>query len=188
MTYDPNKHHRRSIRLKGYDYAQRGAYFVTLCAKERVCLFGEVMEGQMSLNAWGRLAARWWKKLPERYPGTDLDAFVVTPNHVHGIITITADSGGVGAIHELPLREPPTDVNDPAQRRKMTLPKMIGYFKMNTAKRINQMRGTPGEPVWQRNYYEHIVRGRRDLERIRRYIAQNPAKWHRDRNHPERMR
>ena len=86
MTYDPQKHHRRSIRLKGYDYSQAGAYFITIVAQARACLFGEVVDGEMRLNDAGRMV---WDDLPERFPGLELDAFGVMPNHVHGIIILT---------------------------------------------------------------------------------------------------
>jgi putative transposase len=189
MTYDPFKHRRRSIRLKGYDYSQAGAYFVTICAEHRECLFGEIADAQMQLNEYGQIVADCWNNLPQRFPNIDLDEFVMMPNHMHGITVITDDNGGaihVGAIHELPLRELPEQ--DRGQRRKMLLPKIVGYFKMNTAKRINLIRGTQGTSVWQRNYYEHIVRNERELERIRTYIVGNPSMWDKDENNPAVMR
>ena len=154
--------HRRSIRLRDYDYSTTGAYFVTICTHERGCLFGEVVEGQMRLNEAGGMVESVWNLLPQRYPGITLDAFVVMPNHIHGIVSI---DGPVGAIHELPLH----------QRRSMTLPKVVGYLKMNSAKHINQLRNTPGIPVWQRNYYERVIRDDRELAAIRQYIADNPG-------------
>ena len=189
MPYDPRKHHRRSIRLKGYDYSQAGAYFVTIVVKGRECVFGEIADGEMQLNELGRIVDSVWSELPDRYPETELDAFVVMPNHVHGIVVITV---AVGAIHELPLRNelpprdelPLRDTTDPTQRRKMLLPKIVGYFKMNTAKRINLSRQTPGLPFWHRNYYEHIIRNEADLQRIRDYIQTNPVRWAEDQLHP----
>ena len=176
--YDSSKHHRRSIRLNGYDYSQAGAYFVTICTEARECLFGEIVDAEMRLNEHGRIVCECWDVIPQRFPNVELDEFVVMPNHVHAIIVIT-DDNGVGAIHELPLQ---------MQRRKMLLPKVVGYFKMNAAKRINLARDTQGTPVWQRNYYEHIVRNERELERIRAYIAGNPAMWDKDENNPAAMR
>jgi REP element-mobilizing transposase RayT len=102
------------------------------------------------------------------------------PNHFHGIITI---NNHVGAIHELPLHELPLQI-EPKQRRKMLLPKIIGFLKMNSAKEINQIRATLGYPVWQRNYYEHIIRSEEEMNRIHRYIIDNPAKWAEDENNP----
>ncbi|MFN4294850.1 MAG: transposase, partial [Thermoflexales bacterium] len=92
MTYDPQKHHRRSIRLKGYDYSQAGAYFITIVAQDRACLFGEVVDGEMRLNDAGRMVWDEWNALPDRFPGLELDAFVVMPNHVHGIIVLTGSA------------------------------------------------------------------------------------------------
>jgi len=138
-------HRRRSIRLHDYDYSATGAYFITICTQGRACLFGEVVDGAMCLNGTGAMIESVWNLLPQRYPGITLDAFVVMPNHIHGIVSI---DGPVGAIHELPLH----------QRRSMTLPKVVGYLKMNSAKRINQSRNTPGIRVWQRNYYERVIR------------------------------
>jgi len=89
MPYDPTRHHRRSIRLKGYDYSQAGAYFVTICTQDRACLFGKVVNGEMRLNDAGRMVLAEWNMLPERFPHVVLDAFVVMPNHVHGIVVIT---------------------------------------------------------------------------------------------------
>ena len=93
MTFDPEKHHRRSIRLKGYDYAQAGAYFVTICTQHRACLFGEVVNGQMQLNDAGRFVEQCWLDIPHHFPHVELEAFVVMPNHVHGIIVITDPVG-----------------------------------------------------------------------------------------------
>ncbi len=213
MPYDPARHHRRSIRLHGYDYSRAGAYFVTILVKNRECLFGEVAaeRGEMHLSEIGRVVQLVWDELPGRYPVVELDAFVVMPNHVHGIIVISGDTGPVGAIHELPLHELPavgaihelplhelpavgaihespllheSPLQDRAQRRQMLLPKIVGYFKMNAAKRANEIRSASGAPLWQRNYYEHIIRDDADLRRIREYIANNPLKWELDQLHP----
>ncbi|NWG20922.1 MAG: transposase, partial [Chloroflexi bacterium] len=97
MTYDPNRHHRRSIRLKGYDYTQAGAYFVTIVTQNRECLFGEIVDGEMRLNESGACVVRWWEDIPRHFPNVDTDAFVVMPNHMHGIIVITDAGVGVGA-------------------------------------------------------------------------------------------
>ena len=108
-----------------------------------------------------------------------MDEFVIMPNHVHGIISIVSDSE-VGAIHELPLQQ----YNNWKERRRMVLPKIIGRFKMNSAKHINQIRNTLGIPVWQRNYYEHVIRDEEELNRIREYILTNPSQWEKDENNP----
>ena len=186
--YDPLRHHRRSIRLKGYDYTQAGAYFVTVCAHGRECLFGEVAEGEMRLNDYGRIVASTWEWLAEQYPYVELDEWVVMPNHVHGIVVMVDDTG---------RGESPTDEDVLSTRRggsrpaptadkpkRKPLGQLIGSFKTVSAKRINQMRAAPGAPVWQRNYYERIVRNERALNAIRQYIANNPLKWALDRDNP----
>ncbi len=171
MKYDPNEHHRRSIRLRNYDYSLPGAYFVTICAQGKVHVFGEVVEGEMKANEYGRTVTLYGNALPRCYPNIELDAFAVMPNHIHGIICIGGTAcepqgATVGAIHELPLH-----------RRKMALAKIVGYFKMNTAKRVNELRNTPGQPLRQRNYYEHIIRNDDELNKIREYISTNPLRW-----------
>jgi putative transposase len=184
MDHDGMMHNRRSIRLKGYDYSKSGAYFVTLCTRNRACLFGDIVEGEMRLNQFGRVVADEWGSSSVIRQAIASDLFVVMPNHVHGILV--ADTIPVGAIRESPLHEPPERMTM-QQRRNMALSKWIGRFKMISAKRINQLRGTPGVPVWQRNYYEHIVRDEDDMGRIREYIAHNPARWAHDTEHPTRM-
>jgi REP element-mobilizing transposase RayT len=167
MKNNPNRR-RRSIRLPGYDYSQPGAYFITIVTHGRACLFGEVVDGQMRLNDVGRVVEEVWNSLPGRFSEINLGIAVVMPNHFHGILErLDVDGISVGAIHELPLPD----------RRRMTLPLVIGYFKMNTAKQINILRNTRGVPVWQRNYYEHIIRNDDDYHLVYQYIAGNPACW-----------
>jgi REP element-mobilizing transposase RayT len=207
MKYNPDIHHRRSIRLQGYDYSQNGAYFVTLCTQNRECLFGEIVNGEMILNEYGKIVEQCWNDLPNHYDNIELDSYVIMPNHFHGIIIITDtvnnvdNVDNVGAIHELPLHELPlhespihelplhkTPIQSPQQRRKMLLPKIIGRFKMNSAKQINQIRNSSGVPVWQRNYYEHIIRNEKSLEDIRNYIINNPLEWYYDDYNPKKVK
>lgn len=170
MPYDPNRHHRRSIRLKGYDYSQAGAYFITLCTQDRACLFGKVVNGEMRLNDAGRMVLAEWNRLPERFPHLVLDAFVVMPNHVHGILVITDPAPTVGAtVVGATLVVAPTVGN------------IIGAFKSRVT--VEYIRGvkTSGWPpfrgrLWQRNYYEHIIRNERALNAIRQYIMENPRR------------
>ena len=185
MKYNPQIHHRRSIRLQDYDYSSKGAYFVTMCARHRECLFGEIQNERMILNEYGKIVEQCWLDLPNHYHNIVLDAYIVMPNHFHGIIFITDNVDNVRAIHELPQHELPqhelplqSSQQSSQQRRKMLLPKIIGRFKMNAAKQINQIRNTPGIPVWQRNYYEHIIRNEESLNNIRNYIVNNPSKWY----------
>jgi putative transposase len=185
VRYDPEKHHRRSIRLKGYDYSNTGAYFLTICTKNRECLFGDIEQGQMILNAAGNVVKIWWPEMKNKLRNVELDEFIIMPNHSHGIVFIETDF--VGAIHELPLHVESRHEYQ-KQRRKMLLPKFIGWFKMNSAKQINQSRNTPGTPVWQRNYYEHIIRNEKELNKIRQYIVDNPVKWDMDENNPVNLK
>lgn len=176
MNY-PNKL-RKSLRLKEYDYSREGAYFITICIYNRERILGNVTDGKPILNQFGNIVLECWNSLTRRYANIELDKFVVMPNHVHGIIKIIDN---VGAIHELPLQS-----NKIVERRRMLIPKVIGYFKMNAAKQINIMRNTSGIPFWQYNYYEHIIRNVDKLNKIREYIQNNPLKWHLDRENPER--
>ena len=177
MRYDLERHHRRSIRLKGYDYSQPGAYFVTICTQDRVCLFGDVIGGEMQVNALGEIVQAVWDGLSEHYPFVVLDAFVVMPNHVHGVIIITEPMVGAG------LKPAPT--KPVCQHHGLS--EIVRAFKTFSARRINGLRGTSGVPIWQRNYYEHIIRTEDALQRIREYIATNPLRWHLDRENPHRL-
>jgi REP element-mobilizing transposase RayT len=167
MTYDPPKHHRRSIRLKGFDYATPGAYFVTICTHERVCILGHTESDVMVLSEYGQLVERCWHLLPHHFLNVQLDVFVVMPNHMHGVIVAIEcrydriKPACVGAGSPRPYVSNPT---------KPTLGQMVAYFKYQSTKAINRMRATPGVPVWQRNYYEHIIRNEDELNHIRDYI------------------
>ncbi len=172
----PGRHHRRSIRLHGYDYSQAGAYAVTACTHGQASLFGRIANGEMRLNAAGRLAESVWDGLPGHYPHVALDAFVVMPNHVHGII-ILADAD----------QPPPVGAGfkpAPTMRTRHGLPEIVRAFKTFSARHINECRRTPGLRVWQRNYFEHVIRNDDALNRIRQYIVDNPAKWSEDRENP----
>jgi REP element-mobilizing transposase RayT len=180
---DVSPHQRRSIRVPGYDYAHPGAYFVTICAQGRVCLFGEVSDGEMRLNEYGRIVEQEWRQTAILRPYIELDAFVVMPNHFHGILIIT--EAGVGARRALPL---PTDSPEmvrlfgkpPAQ----ALSSIVGSFKSAVSRRVNVLRGTPGAAVWQRGYYERIIRNERELAAVREYIVNNPYRWADDPDNP----
>lgn len=162
---------RRSIRLPCHDYSAQGAYFLTLCLKERVSLFGEVDNGEMRLNEIGRFVEREWANVVRAYEGVTMDALVVMPDHVHGIVVIdnVVDRADVGAIHESPSRE--------TGRRKMTISRLVGRFKTVTGKWIDSMRGTPGLAVWQRDCHDRIIRDEAEHQRIREYIAASPSRW-----------
>jgi len=180
MKFNSQKYHRRSIRLPDYDYSQPGAYFITVVTHGRACLFGRVKNGEMHLNEAGRIVWDIWYSLPARYPQIALGAAVVMPNHFHGNVIINEPP--VGAIHESPPRVVQRDRQ--MQRRCMTLPLVVGYFKMNSAKRINELLGSQGIPVWQRNYYEHIIRNDQEYNRIHLYIEANVDNWIQDDENP----
>jgi REP element-mobilizing transposase RayT len=172
MKYDPNKHHRRSIRLKGYDYSQAGAYFVTIVTWQRECLFGEVVDGEMVLNDFGKIIDETWRWLENQYPYVELGIRVVMPNHSHVILLVHDERrGGSRTAPTLPVKRKP-------------LGRLIGAFKTVSTKQINLLRGTEGQVVWQRNYYEHIIRGEREMDRIHRYIESNPSMWADDDENP----
>jgi putative transposase len=167
MKYDQNVHHRHSIRLPDYDYSQPGAYFITLVTQGRERSFGEIQNDEMHLSKAGQIVWEIWKSLPARCPQIEVGTAIVMPDHFHGIVKILAS---VGAVHE-----PPRRVTDQMERRRMTLPLVVGYLKMNTTKRINLLRGLEGVPVWQRNCYERIIRNDGEYARIHRYIKANAA-------------
>ena len=176
MPYNPERHHRRSIHVPGYDYAQSGAYFVTICTHPRECLFGEVVDGEMQLNAFGCVVEEEWVQTPIIRPYVQLDTFVIMPNHVHGIIVITDDGRGTA---------PPCPYTGQFGKPIAgSLPTIMRSFKSAVTKRINALRNTPTAPVWQRNYHEHVIRDETALDAIRAYIANNSFHWAADRyNH-----
>ena len=154
LKYNGNKPHRKSTRLKDYDYSKPGAYFITICTDMRKCIFGRIEKGKMILNEFGQTAKTELLKMEQNKDNIRLDEYSIMPNHIHCIIMIIEVSGirssdNVGAIHELPLR---------IKRRKMLIPKIIGSFKMKTGKLINQIRNSPGNKAWQRGYYDRIIR------------------------------
>ena len=197
MRYDPHRYHRRSIRLEEYDYAQRGAYFITIVTKERAFLFGNVVNGQMGLVECGEIARECWQDIPAHFPNVDLDGFVIMPNHVHGVLVLTDDRAtGVGATHASPLRNasppphsPPTDGAPlsglPRGPERASVGAVVGSYKSAVSRRVNAAPGTPGLPVWQRNYHEHIIRDEALLNRVRQYVLDNPALWALDRENPQ---
>ena len=195
MTYNPEINHRRSIRLKGYDYSQQGAYFVTICAWNKECLFGELKNSEMLLNEYGEIGMKCWEAVPSHFLYVETDEFIVMPNHVHGIITIT----NVGAQFIAPSyvdchtsrhsvinqTNKKNVINQGVINHAPTIGGIVRSFKARCTYMINQIRNTHGIPVWQRNYYEHIIRDDRELQAIREYIRYNPLKWGEDKENPE---
>ncbi len=168
MQSDLGIHYRRSIRLKGYDYSQKGAYFVTICAYNRELLFED--EGTK------RILEKEWLSTRDIRQDVVIDEFAVMPNHLHGIIVIT---DGVGAYCNTPLQN---RFKSPSK----TVGAIIRGFKSTTTKQINLVRNTPRSPIWQRNYYDHIIRNEYELNKIREYIQNNPLKWDLDKENPGR--
>lgn len=220
-------HHRRSNRLPGYDYSQPGAYYVTLCAYNRECMFGEIINGEMILNENGRIVENCWLDLPNHYQNIQLDYYIVMPNHFHGIIMINSVCCGIdgGVVDDSGVDDgdvivgaglkpaPTTTTRQPVPTTRQPAPKIpsdpaipvsispnsaipahkdhglsefVRALKTFSSKQINQIRNTSGMPVWQRNYWDHIIRDKKSLKNIRKYIINNPAKWEEDEKNPRR--
>ncbi|WP_419660135.1 hypothetical protein Dvar_04820 [Desulfosarcina variabilis str. Montpellier] len=174
MKYDPTIHKRRSIRLSGYDYASKGAYFITICTHQHFCLFGDIINGQMQLNDIGRIVADEWLQTAVIRMEIQLDEWVVMPNHFHGIVCMRSRRGTA--------RRAPTPTRERFGRPIAgSVPTIVRAFKSAVTRRINTMRDTTGAKVWQRNYREHIIRSEPELNGLREYIQNNPARWTLDR-------
>ena len=172
---DQPRRHRRSIRLRDYDYSQPNAYFVIICAHRRACLFGQIIESEMRLNETGLIVADCCQEIPEHFSAVSLDEWMIMPNHLHGIVIITEatnDTDVAAAQHAAPLPV-----------KTVPLSVIVRSFKSAVTRRVNAIRATDN-PVWQRNYYEHVVRDERALDRIRRYILENPIRWADDSENP----
>jgi REP element-mobilizing transposase RayT len=192
MTFDPEKHHRRSIRLRNYDYSQPGAYFVTICTYQKQSWFGEIKNGQMYLNQLGKIVADEWLKTCKIRPNFQLDEWVIMPNHFHGIVIINDYSGddqslGAGNLPlDLGAGNLPLDLgarDAPLQQKPNSLSSCIAGFKSAVTKRINLLRQNTDTPIWQRNYYESILRDEKYLAVVREYIINNPKNWPNDRDY-----
>jgi putative transposase len=197
MTYNPDIHHRNSVRLRSYDYRSKGAYFVTICTFQKEAILADIVNGTASLSSLGKAVKECWQQIPEHFPNVDLDEFIIMPNHIHGIIFI---NDSVGATHASPdltavatLADSPnvtTSAPDDRARRasplqkpgpmKQSLGAIIGSFKSACTKRINESRNTAGMPVWQRNYHERVIRNEEELHSLRDYILTNPVRWEGD--------
>jgi len=184
MQDDSPIHHRRSTRLKGYDYTMVGAYFVTLVTWQRACLFGQVVDGKMHLNEMGEIVAKTWLETAVVRPNVELDTFGVMPNHMHGIIVINDPVVVASRLRPLGWR---LALNREQPNSNGLISKSLGAIicqvKSIATKRINLYRQTPGNPVWQRNYYDHIIRDEKDLDAVRAYIDANPYRWAEDDYH-----
>jgi len=191
IRYNRDKHHRpfgnahgrRSIRLQGYDYSQAGLYFITICTKDGEHLFGEITDGKMVLNAFGKIADNEWLKTGEIRDNVELSEYVIMPNHIHGIIVLNT----VGAYGNTPLLPNTLRSNKPVFKSpSKTIGAIIRGYKSAVTKQINVLRNTPGMRIWQRNYYEHIIRNEKSYYRIAEYILNNPLNWREDEYFQER--
>ena len=167
--------HRRSIRLPDFDYTEPGAYFVTLCTRDRRCVFGEVTQDSVRLTPVGEIVHEEWRRSSEVRAEVELDGFAVMPNHIHGIVIINGSRLRSG---------PRAHGRAPLHRQGRSLGALVAGFKAAVTSRINRLADTPGAPLWQRGYYEHIVRSNEELARIRQYIAENPGRWAEDSENP----
>ena len=188
MRTDISGNHRRSIRVKDYDYSQAGAYFITICTHDRACLFGKIVDGKMTLNDAGRMAESCWQDIPDHFSHADLDEFVIMPNHIHGIIMLTDKDGTNGYCRDEKCYcrgekfFAPTTAHVKPKGTSKTVGSIVRGFKIGVTKWMRH--NTTIRDVWQRNYWEHIIRNDDEMDRIRQYILDNPAQWDMDRNNP----
>jgi REP element-mobilizing transposase RayT len=196
--FDPQKHHRRSIRLKGYDYSQEGAYYVTIVTWRRDFLFGEIVNQEMMLSQYGEIVQKWWQEIPVHFSNVETGAFVIMPNHVHGIIYIFEERRGTVPVPE-DDGENSISQNDDMSGENLggetpplrgfdgipTLGQIVAYFKYQSTKEMNKADNTGTvTKFWQRNYYEHIIRDETDLQNKTDYIESNPRLWDEDDENP----
>ena len=201
MPYNPNIHHRRSIRLKGYDYSQAGLYFITICVQDRECLFGKIVDGEMILNDAGKMADNEWMKIPERFTNVQLHEYVVMPNHFHAIMQIVGATLVVAqndtvaqntdeqnipndtvAQNDKPVSDEQGQPQGIAPTKPKTVGDMVGAFQSIVT--VEYIRGVKqlgwqsfNGKLWQRNYWEHIIRDEQSYQRISEYIINNPKNW-----------
>ncbi|MDR9398201.1 MAG: transposase [Salibacter sp.] len=191
MNYNPNKHHRRSIRLKGYDYSKKGLYFITLCCQDRIHHFGEIKKGKMRMNRAGEIVKEEWEKTPLIRDNTALHEFIIMPNHFHAIIEIKFSKNKEGNVGE--FKSPSHTIGAIIRGFKGATTKKIKeyYFSKNSRtgesqfapKQFAPKQFAPTDKIWQRNYYEHIIRSEKSYHNISRYIKNNPANWNKDKFH-----
>lgn len=190
-----NKYRVATARWRNWDYSWDGYYFVTICVKNRECCLGDIFNGEMKLSEFGNVVNKILLGITDGYDNAVLDACVIMPNHIYIIIGIHCDEhdqklmnnvvGTVETIHELSLpRMVPTPIH--IARRQMLLSKIIGRFKMQTAKEINLLRNTPGNAFWQSRFHDRVIRDERELNAKRRYIFNNPVKWQFDKHNPNK--
>ncbi len=203
MTYNPKIHHRRSIRLKGYDYAQSGLYFVTICVQNRACLFGEIADNEMIMNDAGRMIEKWYFELENKYPNMKCHEYIIMPNHFHCIIEITnvhasdahasdahasdahaSDAHAGTSLRGRPENDGRAEPSYGSNNKKYgaSLFDIMDWFKTMTTNEY--IRGVKNKNwprfdkrLWQLRYWDHIIRNQNDHTRISNYIINNPANW-----------
>lgn len=162
--------YRKSIRLSGYDYSQQGAYYITIVTNKRKCVFGEIIRGEIQLSKIGSIVDNVWLSIPEHFPHVTAEVYQIMPNHIHGIIVI------VGARHAVPLQ----GIENFGKPVRGSIPTIVRSFKSEVTRRVNVLRNTPGEILWQRNYYEHVIRDEKEYQAMFDYIIMNPQNWEDD--------
>jgi len=190
MVDKNQRHHRRSIRLKGYDYTSPGAYFVTLVTWHREEIFGSISDREMVLSEIGQIVEKEWEKIEQIRQEIALDSYIVMPNHLHGIVWINDPvrqnqiSPNKNQCIKIKMNNRKT-LQSEIYRPSRSLGSLIAGFKSAATKRVNKLRNLPGHPLWQRNYYDRIIRNEDELEQIRRYIEANPILWDEDQENPK---
>jgi len=173
MAYNPEIHHRQAIRLKNYDYSQAGAYFITICTKQKQCIFGDIKNGQMRFNHLGSIADQYWQEIPQHFPNITLDVYVIMPNHLHGILWIIESSQNANKNRKF------------GNIVSTSISSVIRSYKAIITKKINKICDSQGvASVWQGRYHEKIISDEQTLQNTRNYIINNPLNWDRDQDNP----
>ncbi len=188
MACSPKKHHRRSIRLKGYDYASAGLYFITICCQDRICRYGKIEKGEMILNDAGQMVENEWLKLPGRFKNIALHEYIIMPNHFHAILEIVGAPLVVAPNNTVVPNDEyrqPQGIAPTVFTTNKTVGDMVGTFEsITTVKYIHGVKNNNWQPfnkkLWQRNYHEHIIRNEQSYLKISEYIINNPANWEND--------
>jgi len=187
MTYNPEYHHRHSIRLKDYDYREAGAYFITICSYKKQCLFGRIASGQMQLNILGNLVKRCWSQIPNHFCRVRLDMMTIMPNHIHGIIILNENHRRGTARRAPETKQAGTTSRIPTSESfgkpiSDSISTIIRSFKGAATKMMNQAGTSVEGPIWQRGYYERVIRNEKELAVIRKYISGNIQNWEMDKD------
>ncbi len=171
----PPRNARRSVRLRGYDYRQAGVYFVTVCTHRKIKAFGNISQGEMVLNELGHVVIAEWQHVAEARENVQLDLYVVMPNHLHGVIVIdgTPDPDLCEVLQTIQQKQSAT-------LQAGSLGAVVGHFKAAVSRRAKRANIGCQRKIWQRSYYEHIIRNEKSLNEIRRYIIENPGRWSED--------